>query len=91
MNNENLGCKCVDAPIMEKQETIPAISANITDVLAETEAILHRVLDIINGDAECPSENERKIACFRDSMGDILLRSSVVNRLAHRLLDTFQS
>lgn len=48
--NENLGTKCcAPAPIAE---TLPLISAQTTEMLEDTEAILERVLDIIEAKNE---------------------------------------
>ena len=86
--NENLGTKCcAPAPIAE---TLPLISAQTTEMLEDTEAILERVLDIIEAKNEGRPNAGGGINCFRDSLSDLRIRATRVNSLAHRLLETFQ-
>lgn len=81
---------CVPAPA-PAGETLPIISAKATEMLEDTEAILERVLAIIEAKNEGRPNTGKEINCFRDSLSDLRIRAERVNSLARRLLETFQS
>ena len=87
MNMENVACMAA-SPV----EPLPGVSAYVSETLDDTAAMLSRVLDIIEGDAEGGAHTEKKdVRCFRDSLEEVRRKSDRVNRLARKLLETFQA
>ena len=87
MSMENVGCT-VPSPA----EPLPGISAYVSETLDDTEAMLSRVLDIVEGgfDGDSPTA-KNDVRCFRDSLEEVRRKADRVNRLARKLLGTFQA
>lgn len=87
MNMENVA-RMAPLPV----EPLPGVSAYVSETLDDTAAMLSRVLDIIEGDADGGAPTEKKdVRCFRDSLEEVRRKSDRVNRLARKLLETFQA
>lgn len=84
---ENVGCV---APV--PVEPLPVVSTYVSETLDGAAAALSRALDIINGCVEVDAPTEKKdVRCFRDSLEEVRRKADRVNRLACKLLETFQA